>query len=171
MATKNRKLPNDELDDPRHKKNRKVVVEHDFSQCICLETPNHTNTDAIICQICKKYSHVQCISYVEDKNNFICLLCKLKDFDPFNPVEKFLHYSILGDTKAHTIIDAGNIKSMRNSGLEIYLFCIPIKDGPLLHEYPKTLTVTINNTVIKPLLSPLIPFRSLRGNTREGIIR
>ncbi|EUD68695.1 hypothetical protein C922_01095 [Plasmodium inui San Antonio 1] len=140
----------------------------DFSSCVCGGmSKNISNKNGIVkCIECNKLQHVSC--YVQnpgvhkdiDSYRILCVVCRLKDMDPFYPMKKVLWLKSLTVNSEKLVINACDIKSWKNENKEVIIFCIHLDKKNLStnisikQEWPKTFVLKVNGNVIEKIFEP-----------------
>uniref|UniRef100_A0A8C9GRH3 SP-RING-type domain-containing protein n=1 Tax=Piliocolobus tephrosceles TaxID=591936 RepID=A0A8C9GRH3_9PRIM len=151
------------------KKKIKIYQEdHEFASCVCggMHLIIVSKTCVVKCIECNKPLHVSCYTqtacvYKDLKNyKILCVLCRLKDMDPFYPVHKVLWIKNLSSNSEKININAYDLKSWKNQNKEVIIFCIQMDNKnlstniPLKQEWPKTLVLKVNGNVAEKILAP-----------------
>eukprot|EP00366_Plasmodium_knowlesi_P003786 XP_002261283.1 MIZ zinc finger protein, putative [Plasmodium knowlesi strain H] len=140
----------------------------DFSSCVCGGmSKNISSKNGIVkCIECNKLQHISC--YVQspanskDAENYkiLCVVCRLKDMDPFYPMKKVLWLKSLTVNSEKLVINASDIKSWKNENKEVIIFCIHLDKKNLCtnisikQEWPKTFVLKVNGNIIEKVFEP-----------------
>uniref|UniRef100_A0A8C9HGE6 GATA zinc finger domain-containing protein 14-like n=1 Tax=Piliocolobus tephrosceles TaxID=591936 RepID=A0A8C9HGE6_9PRIM len=152
----------------KKKKVRIYQEDHEFASCICggMHLTIISKACVVKCIECNKSLHVSCFTqttcvYKDIKHyKILCVLCRLKDMDPFYPVHKALWVKNLGSNSEKISIDAHDLKIWKNQNKEVIMFCIQMDNKrlstniPLKQEWPKTLTLKVNGNISEKILAP-----------------
>ncbi|SCO93003.1 E3 SUMO-protein ligase PIAS, putative [Plasmodium malariae] len=118
------------------------------------------------CIECNKLQHVSCYTQNacvnKDLNNYkiLCVVCRLRDIDPFYPLKKVLWMKNLNVNSEKLVINACDIKSWRNENKEVIIFCMHIDkknlstNVNLKQEWPRTFILKVNGNVIEKIFEP-----------------
>ncbi|SBS86798.1 E3 SUMO-protein ligase PIAS, putative (PIAS) [Plasmodium malariae] len=156
---------------PVERKGKAVKIyqeDSDFSSCVCGGmNKNVISKNCIVkCIECNKLQHVSCYTQNacvnKDLNNYkiLCVVCRLRDIDPFYPLKKVLWMKNLNVNSEKLVINACDIKSWRNENKEVIIFCMHIDkknlstNVNLKQEWPRTFILKVNGNVIEKIFEP-----------------
>ncbi|KAK2198004.1 bifunctional Zinc finger [Babesia duncani] len=128
----------------------------EFSYCICgnTNTSSNANVNPLTCVTCERKSHRSCVMYTDDDSDFECMLCKVQLLDPFNVVVDFLWYQVLGNTSVIFEIDSDDLEKLKSKEFDVYMVSIPLIKPKLVHEWPRTFEMRINNNIVHAVKEP-----------------
>eukprot|EP00931_Biecheleriopsis_adriatica_P055360 TRINITY_DN32712_c0_g1_i2.p1 TRINITY_DN32712_c0_g1~~TRINITY_DN32712_c0_g1_i2.p1 ORF type:complete len:434 (-),score=73.33 TRINITY_DN32712_c0_g1_i2:70-1320(-) len=106
----------------------------------------------LLCSHCSKASEIVLSKDACDKigNSFVCLDCRVRAMDPFNPVVKsgsctgILHTSQMRDSSASFSLELGDLRKWRREALQIEMRMVCLDDAKLRHVWPHELKVSAN---------------------------
>ncbi|KJP87292.1 hypothetical protein AK88_03089 [Plasmodium fragile] len=140
----------------------------DFSSCVCGGmSKNISSKNGIVkCIECNRLQHLSC--YVQNPGTnkdtasykILCVVCRLKDMDPFYPMKKVLWLKSLTVNTEKFVINASDIKTWKNENKEVIIFCIHLDKKNLStnisikQEWPKTFVLKVNGNVIEKVFEP-----------------
>ena len=137
-------------------------------KCICMHVHPSTESDLILCGVCRKHSHLRCVFPEWSSSQplsktltdfFACPFCRVKFLDPFTPASEILAFSLSSRSKdphgtpTFTVplkfqLDSTLLTALqsRQSVLAIRSIAVSANakflNGPL---WPATVTATVNN--------------------------
>ncbi|SCP04898.1 E3 SUMO-protein ligase PIAS, putative [Plasmodium ovale] len=147
----------------------KIYEEHnDFSSCACGGmVKNIISKNCVVkCVQCNKLQHVSC--YIQnscdnrnlDEYKILCVVCRLKDLDPFYPMKKVLWVKNMNCNSEKFTVNACDIKRWKNENKEVIIFCITIdkenlcNNISLIQEWPKTFLLKVNGNAVEKVVEP-----------------
>ncbi|CDR95355.1 MIZ zinc finger domain containing protein, putative [Babesia bigemina] len=128
----------------------------DFTYCLCYgEYVDPSDKSApLICRSCEKLSHRHCTCYVGPDHDFECFLCQVQVLDPFNAVVEFLWYGRMGNKHEILKISAPQFDKWLAQNRDVYVVSLPLSKNKLVHEWPKTFELRINNELVHVVKAP-----------------
>ncbi|KAK1442892.1 zinc finger miz domain-containing protein [Babesia gibsoni] len=127
-----------------------------FTYCICEGTYfNESDRRApLICKSCEKASHRSCTCYEGPDSEFECSLCRVQRLDPFNSVFKFLWYGRVGNSRTAFKVTIDYLEKWTSTNKDVYVVSLPLHKTKLMHEWPKTFELKINNEIVHIVREP-----------------
>ncbi|GFE54789.1 MIZ zinc finger domain containing protein [Babesia ovis] len=128
---------------------------NDYTYCICSGCHvDSDNTPPLKCKTCTNLSHRTCTCYRGADDDFECSLCRLHLLDPFNHIVDFLWYDRMGSKTANFKINIPDIEKWEAQDKDLYVVSLPLSKNKLVHEWPKTLELKINNEMVHRVKEP-----------------
>lgn len=130
--------------------------ELDFMYCLCEGTYVNVSdrSTPLLCKICDKLSHRECVCYSGPDDDFECSLCRVQLLDPFNNVVEFLWYGRMCNKSTAFKIDVPNLDKWLSSNKDVYVVSLPLSKSKLMHEWPKRFELKVNNEVVHVVKEP-----------------
>lgn len=120
------------------------------------------------CKHCHNFSELGLSDQAckEARNSFICLECRVRAMDPFNPISTsrecsgILYQSNLKENwhrRKHSVsfhLDLPNLRQWRRDGLQIELRMVRITTAKVCHVWPHELTFSVNKKEVFSVIAP-----------------